>query len=215
MKYLVKTAIMYIIVAVALVAMMWGFLAMLASIVYADDQPRRHDAPETESVVEVAVMNYSEFFGADEDEVIEEQAPQTPAVLTGFEGITATADELELAARIIWLESRGESVECQRAVADVIFNRMRLGLWGTTLLEVLSAVEPDGSWAFTTWLSVYDDTTETTDEIRECVYKAFEYGPTIPRRVIGFARSCQSWARYEFTMDHTVFMSSRLVEVEG
>lgn len=43
---------------------------------------------------------------------------------------------LQTAARTVWQEARGESLEGQRAVAHVIVNRLRSDRWGDTLAEV-------------------------------------------------------------------------------
>lgn len=43
---------------------------------------------------------------------------------------------LEIAARTIWQEARGEPEEGQRAVARVIVNRLRDGRWGGSLASV-------------------------------------------------------------------------------
>jgi spore germination cell wall hydrolase CwlJ-like protein len=43
---------------------------------------------------------------------------------------------LELAARTIWQEARGEMEDGQRAIAHVIVNRLRDGRWGKSLASV-------------------------------------------------------------------------------
>lgn len=57
-------------------------------------------------------------------------------------GITLTEDEIELLARIVWLEANGESVEGQKAVVEVVFNRMASELYPNTLYDVLSQKNP-------------------------------------------------------------------------
>lgn len=144
-------------------------------------------------------------------------ADSTEMVFEGAGGITATADELEIAARILHLEAEGESAECQRYIADCIFNRLRLNVrdgapivkeWGTSLYSVLSAVESSGAFAFTTWAEVWAARAEPTDAEREIIRAAFEEGSTIPARIMYFATSYQSWAIPEFPCDHTYFSSS-------
>lgn len=56
--------------------------------------------------------------------------------------ITLTQEEIDLLAKIVWLESRGEPVEGQEAVVEVIFNRMTSGKFPTTVYEVLSQGNP-------------------------------------------------------------------------
>ena len=48
-----------------------------------------------------------------------------PEYKTGkYAGIVQTEAELELLAKIVWLEARGECAEGQQAVVEVIFNRV-------------------------------------------------------------------------------------------
>lgn len=56
--------------------------------------------------------------------------------------ITLSQEEIDLLAKIVWLESRGEPVEGQEAVVEVIFNRMVSGKYPTTVYEVLSQGNP-------------------------------------------------------------------------
>ena len=48
-----------------------------------------------------------------------------------------SAEDLELIARVVWVEARGESPEGQQAVAEVIFNRMTSGDFPSTLRGVI------------------------------------------------------------------------------
>lgn len=57
-------------------------------------------------------------------------------------GITLTEDEIELLARIVWLEANGEPMEGQKAVVEVVFNRMASELYPNTLYDVLSQKNP-------------------------------------------------------------------------
>lgn len=56
--------------------------------------------------------------------------------------ITLTEEEIELLARIVWLEANGEPVEGQEAVVEVILNRMASDLYPDTLYDVLSQKHP-------------------------------------------------------------------------
>ena len=57
-------------------------------------------------------------------------------------GIQLTDDEIELLAKILWVEARGESVRGQEAVVEVIFNRIVSEKFPNTLYEVLSEKNP-------------------------------------------------------------------------
>lgn len=121
----------------------------------------------------------------------------------------ATESELEEVARLVYLEARGESVDCQRAITEVIFNRLASGLWGDTLTDVIYAkneFEP----------AAYISESETTDTIREMVYDVYWNGSTLPERILFFrADYYHAWygAVNEFAIDNTYFSSSKWCEV--
>lgn len=56
--------------------------------------------------------------------------------------ISLTAEEIDLLAKIVWLESGGEPREGQEAVVEVIFNRMASEQYPDTLYDVLSQKNP-------------------------------------------------------------------------
>ena len=62
--------------------------------------------------------------------------------------IQLTEEEIELLANILWIEARGESEAGQRAVVEVIFNRMISEDFPDTLYDVLSQKNPTqfASW---------------------------------------------------------------------
>jgi spore germination cell wall hydrolase CwlJ-like protein len=61
--------------------------------------------------------------------------------------ITLSKDENELLARIVFQESRGESDLGQRAVCEVVFNRMKHDAYGGSLYEILSSPSQFSSWS--------------------------------------------------------------------
>lgn len=60
-------------------------------------------------------------------------------VVTRYPEIHLTWQEQQLLAKVIWVEARGESLEGQQAVAEVIFNRMVSEDFPNTLAEVVYA----------------------------------------------------------------------------
>ncbi len=64
--------------------------------------------------------------------------------------ISLTAEEIDLLAKIVWLESCGEPCEGQEAVVEVIFNRMVSDKYPDTLYDVLSQKNPV---QFSSWKS--------------------------------------------------------------
>lgn len=128
-----------------------------------------------------------------------------PALLHGADGVTAYAWELEECADIVYLEAGGESEECYTAVTEVIFNRLKSGIWGSTLHSVLSA---DGQ--FETYENA--DGAETTEEVREAVMEVFENGCETDGDVMFFRSDYyHEWdgAVDEFEIDGVYFSSSR------
>ena len=57
-------------------------------------------------------------------------------------GIQLTEEEIELLAKILWVEARGESETGQEAVVEVVFNRMLSEEFPDTLYDVLSQKKP-------------------------------------------------------------------------
>lgn len=54
-----------------------------------------------------------------------------------YDEISLTAHEMELLARIVWAEARGESLRGQQAVVEVVFNRLLSNDFPDTLEEVI------------------------------------------------------------------------------
>jgi spore germination cell wall hydrolase CwlJ-like protein len=60
--------------------------------------------------------------------------------------ISLSHEEIDLLAKIVWIECRGESDKGQQAVIEVIFNRMIHESFNGTLYEVLSKKRQFSSW---------------------------------------------------------------------
>ena len=74
-----------------------------------------------------------------------ESKPATVETTTGAENrwnITLTQEEIDLLAKIVWLESQGEPTEGQEAVVEVVFNRKASEKYPDTLYDVLSQGNP-------------------------------------------------------------------------
>ena len=56
-----------------------------------------------------------------------------------YVGMTLTMDERELLARMVWVESRGEPIEGQQAVAEVVLNRLYAGNFQNSIESVIMA----------------------------------------------------------------------------
>lgn len=121
----------------------------------------------------------------------------------------ATEGELEAVAALVYLEAGGESEECQRAVTEVIFNRLASGIWGETLTEVIYApgeFEP----------APYIAETVPTQEIRAIVREVYENGSSLEENVLFFRSGYyHGWdgAVAEFAIGKMFFSSSKWCEV--
>ena len=78
-----------------------------------------------------------------EDSQLEESLEDSDeAVYSNRWEISLTEEEIDLLAKIVWLEANGEPVEGQEAVVEVVLNRMASDLYPDTLYDVLSQNNP-------------------------------------------------------------------------
>lgn len=96
--------------------------------------------PET-AEPELAVIEETEEIEA-ETEIKETEEIIETEIYENRWGITLTEEEIDLLARIVWLESNAESDMGQQAVVEVVFNRMASELYPNTLYDVLSQKNP-------------------------------------------------------------------------
>lgn len=90
--------------------------------------------------------------------------------------ITLTEEEIDLLARIVWLEACGEPQEGQEAVVEVIFNRMASGQYPDTLYDVLSQNDPV---QFCSWKN--RDIAKPTEKEYQSVYEVLNGNTNILR----------------------------------
>lgn len=120
--------------------------------------------------------------------------------------VECTEDELEELARLAFLEAGSDwiSDDCIRAVVEVVFNQLNYGQWGDSLHEVIYSAgnyEPAYNIPYT----------EPTERCREIVKDVYEYGISLPSRVMFFrAWHYHQWlgAVPEFEIDGVYFSSS-------
>jgi len=81
-------------------------------------------------------------------EVMVEETVEVVKLYENRWNIQLTEEEIDLLAKIVWVESRGESQEGQKAVVEVILNRIASEKFPNTLYEVLSQKNPTqfASW---------------------------------------------------------------------
>ncbi len=159
---------------------------------------------------------------AEEASEKEEIAPAVPSVGIGREAyepaFEATADELEQLVVLCYLEAGGESDECVRAVAEVVFNRLSYGAWGDTLTDVIYA---PGEFEPAAYIAEFEAggnliIEDRLDEIRDIVWDVYNSGVCIPERVMFFRADYYhtfSGAVDEFAVGNVYFSSSWWCEV--
>lgn len=75
---------------------------------------------------------------------VEEKTVKESMLATPIEDVPAykynvTSEDRETLARLIFLEGNTESLECQKAIASVVINRMYSGYWGNSIDSVVYA----------------------------------------------------------------------------
>lgn len=101
-----------------------------------------------------------------------------------------TPEDRETLARLVYLEGNVESLECQKAIASVVINRMYSGYWGNTINSVIYArnqFTPASQIQYTTPTAIN--------------YEAVDYvltnGVTLPTYVLYFRSAYHfSWSGY-------------------
>lgn len=90
--------------------------------------------------------------------------------VTGYNGSMAEIWELDLLARVFYLEFWGSSDLCCRAGCDAILNLWSSGLYGRTLGEALSAVNAFGDYVYSVYPRVW-----TTDYNAEWLAWCYDF----------------------------------------
>ena len=99
--------------------------------------------------------------------------------------ISLSQDEIDLISKIVYLEGRGETYECQQGIVSVIINRMTTE--NKNAHEVIFAENQ-----FTT--AKFVDKGEVTEDIQSIVIDIASNGPTIPIWVTYFrAKKYHQW----------------------
>jgi N-acetylmuramoyl-L-alanine amidase len=99
--------------------------------------------------------------------------------------LTLTAGETDLIARIVWHEARGESAEGQRAVVEVIFNRIEADNFPDTVEDVIYQKNQFSS-------AEYIDSAEPSDEQFVAINEALYEEPMLPSDVVYFSQGAEN-----------------------
>lgn len=131
----------------------------------------------------------------------ETSVPETTASKTMYYSVTE--EERLLIAQLVYREANTESLECQKAIVSVLFNRLACGKWGDTIEEVIYYKN-----AFTPATAGLLEGVTPTNTNYEAVDYVLKNGPTLPTYVRYFrANYHHSWDGYEgyTVIDHTYF----------
>lgn len=134
---------------------------------------------ETTGTAGISRLLVPDSFTTESDETAGIEKNDNRMVTTAKEnrwGITLEEDEIELLAKIVWLEACGEPVLGQEAVVEVVFNRMTSDLYPDTLYEVLSQNHPV---QFCSWAS--RDSAEPTEKEYSSIQEVLDGNTNILR----------------------------------
>lgn len=113
--------------------------------------------------------------------------------------IEISSEDRELLAKLLYLEGRGESVECQKAIISVVVNRLNSGYWGKTYREVIYSKNQFSP-------AKYISKTEATKTQYEVVDDIIKNGTTLPCYVLYFrAGHFFDWCKSYVQIDNTYF----------
>ena len=114
---------------------------------------------------QVAEFNEEAVFEDYEEEMVETEQVRYDAgcpdwnlnsTLWGWDGHTAEPWELDLFARVFYLEFWGTSLPCSEAGCDAILNLWDTGKYGRTLFEALSYYDPDYGYTYRVYPHVWE-----------------------------------------------------------
>lgn len=97
---------------------------------------------EAETEAEIEETEIEETAEAQTEEIKIEETETEEQVCRNRWEIQLTEEEIDLLAKILWVEARGESEAGQKAVVEVVFNRMVSEKFPDTLYDVLSQKKP-------------------------------------------------------------------------
>lgn len=157
-----------------------GALALVLCLTVTSGQQTnsaRSFTTDTENVVtfEKNELKLVTLYNENEETVeAEETFEETEVTYENRWGIQLTEEEIELLAKILWVEARGESEAGQEAVVEVIFNRMVSEDFPNTLYDVLSQKNPT---QFASWK--LRDTAEPTEKEYTSIYEVMNGNTSI------------------------------------
>ena len=172
----------------------------------------------TEIVFDYA-CNFCEEVYLEEDEekaVVKEKKKVENNNVTYGDKIEVTEYERTLLMRLLYCEACTGTVDEQRAVISVVFNRLNAKnaygkpVYGKTIYDIVYYQYPSGAWAFAPsgngrMKTAYDKSKNYREELYEQVDYVLNNGITVPENVMYFcSNSCYDSSSY-FKNNHTVY----------
>ncbi len=106
-----------------------------------------------------------------------------------YVGVTLTMDEREMLARMVWVESRGEPLEGQQAVAEVVLNRLVAPNFQDSIESIIMAQDQFNSARFL-------DKAEPNQTQYEAVEHALKGPYILPINTVYFSRQTPQYGTY-------------------
>lgn len=132
-------------------------IVLIAKLSNCNENPAKEKRSEIETI-ELAEENSDGIYGKDDQKDGK------------YSSITISDEEMELLAKIVYLEARGESFEGQQAVVEVVFNRVLDKRFPNTVEDVLM----DRKYAVQFVTSLYLDKAFPTETQYEAIKAAME-----------------------------------------
>jgi len=141
--------------------------------------------PKENEVVEIKVEKTVAVTNSPKQLVVEVKPDPLP--VERYANITMTENELKELAEIIYHEARGESLDGQQAVAEVVFNRIMADNFPDTVYEVIHQGEGKKTVQFSSVKLL--GTADPMPEQYEAIEKAMFGINILPEDVVYFSRS--------------------------
>lgn len=169
------------------------------------------EVPEEITIIQIENQELNESVITPEELPEDPSEPPTSPVTEPKIFIDLSEDDQWLLSQVVYLESRGESTECQLAVASVVINRMETQ--GKSMYDIIYA---KNQFAVTPNIGKYT----ASRPVKEIVKKIINEGTTVPRCVTFFrADYYHNWSdlvQPYCSIDNTYFSHDiRLCSQEG
>lgn len=142
-----------------------------------NSEPTVDAVQSKETPVKPKNLKERKFTYPQEDTYLYEDTTESSYVETEPKYYELTDDEIDMLARLVYLEAGGESYECMKGVASVVLNRMTST--GMSLHDVIYAPNQFSP-------ACYIESTCYTDTVYSAVMDVVENGPSLPTYVTFF-----------------------------